>query len=265
LLVPAAADTISETCVPAEGEMKRALILLGFLLLTAGVAADQDEPPPPVQDLPRPDFAMLERLPVVAVVDGDTIKVLRDGEKVTVRLIGVDTPETVHPSKEVEWYGKEASRFLANLLKGEEVWLRRDPAAKVDRYGRELAYVYRVPDGLTVNVEIIRQGYGHAYTAFPHPDMEAYRAAEKRARIIGKGLWGPGAGPECAKPTGAETAQPGREPGTPAADATVVYVTREGESYHREGCRYLRGGRMPITLEEARRRYKPCVVCIPPK
>ena len=101
-----------------------------------------------------------------------------------VRLIGVDTPETVHPQKAVEAFGKEASAFTRNLLLGEEVYLRFDHKTasvvgeltdKIDKYGRMLAYLYRVPDGLFVNLEIVRQGYGHAYTQFPFKHIELFR------------------------------------------------------------------------------------------
>ena len=106
---------------------------------------------------------------MLRTIDGDTIEVEQDGKPVKVRLIGVDTPETVHPSKPVEAFGKEASRFTANLLKGESVYLEFDKD-KTDKYGRTLAFVYRAPDGLFVNLEIIRQGYGHAYTKYPFDD-----------------------------------------------------------------------------------------------
>ena len=75
-------------------------------------------------------------------------------------------PETVHPQKSVEPFGKEATTFIRNLLLGESVYLRFD-SNKTDRYDRLLAYLYRAPDGLFVNLEIVRQGYGKVYTPFP--------------------------------------------------------------------------------------------------
>ena len=123
------------------------------------------------------------------VVDGDTVALLgRDGGLVKVRLIGVDTPETVHPSKPVEHYGREASLFLTNLLKGESVFVVYG-LERTDRYGRTLAYLFRAPDGLFVNAEIIRQGYGHAYTRFPFKHMELFKGYQRLAQESGKGLW----------------------------------------------------------------------------
>jgi len=104
-------------------------------------------------------------------------------------MVGVDTPETVHPQKPVEHYGKEASMFTTNLLKGEEVYIELEPDNTVGKYGRKLLYLYRVPDGLFVNLEIVRQGYGHAYTVYPFQYMEIFRHYEDRAKELGKGLW----------------------------------------------------------------------------
>jgi len=158
-----------------------ALACLALLLVSTWGA----ESPSPI---PQPDFTNDTPVPVVRIVDGDTLVILLDGQEQKVRLIGVDTPETVHPRKEVEHYGKEASAFLTNLLKGESVYLRYDQT-KQDRYGRLLAYLYRAPDGLFVNLEIVRQGYGHAYTKYPFQHMELFRYYERQAREAGKGLW----------------------------------------------------------------------------
>ncbi len=144
-----------------------ALILACLLSLTIAATAVAPQPTT-VPAIKPPDLTKLTPCPVVRVIDGDTIVVNLTGKVVTVRLIGVDTPETKHPSKPVQYYGKEASRFTTNLLKGEKVYLDSDTAQiRFDRYKRSLAYVYRAPGGLFVNAEIVRQGYGHAYVKFP--------------------------------------------------------------------------------------------------
>ena len=126
---------------------------------------------------------------VERVVDGDTIIVEGVGR---VRLIGVDTPETVHPNRPVEFFGKEASAFAKGLLEGKRVRLEYDQERQ-DRYGRTLAYVY-LDDGTFVNAEIIRRGYGHAYTRFPFRHMEEFRQFEREARDNRRGLWGAAVG-----------------------------------------------------------------------
>ena len=118
------------------------------------------------------------------VIDGDTI-VLSNGEKV--RLIGVDTPETKHPQKPVEYYGKEATAFTKKMVGGRVVKLKYDVQRR-DEYDRLLAYVYLM-NGTFLNAEIIKQGYGHAYTRFPFKYMEQFKQYEKEAREAKRGLW----------------------------------------------------------------------------
>ncbi|MBI4848901.1 MAG: thermonuclease family protein [Nitrospirae bacterium] len=121
------------------------------------------------------------------VIDGDTIVVVMNGKTEKVRLIGVDTPETVHPSKPVEHFGKEASAFTKHLAEGRMLRLEYDWQIR-DKYKRLLAYVY-LEDGTFLNTEIIRQGYGFAYTKFPFKYLDEFREYEKEARENKRGLW----------------------------------------------------------------------------
>ena len=118
------------------------------------------------------------------VIDGNTI-VLSNNERV--RLIGVDTPETKHPQKPVEYYGKEATAFTKSMVGGKVVKLKYDVQRR-DKYGRLLAYVYLM-DGTFLNAEIIKQGYGHACTRFPFKYTEEFKQYEREAREAKKGLW----------------------------------------------------------------------------
>ena len=125
-----------------------------------------------------------EGLYFIRVIDGDTI-ILDDNERV--RLIGVDTPETVHPQKPVEYFGKEASAFTKSMVERKNVRLEYDWERK-DKYGRTLAYVY-LEDGTFLNAEIVKQGYGHAYTRFPFKYLERFREYEQDAQEHQIGLW----------------------------------------------------------------------------
>jgi len=126
---------------------------------------------------------------VTKAVDGDTIKVKIGRKTETVRLIGVSTPESVHPRKPVEYFAREASAFTKRMALGKRVRLEDDPACtNRDRYGRLLRYVY-LPNGRMLNAEIIRQGYGHAYPKYPFSRMEEFRKLERKAREKGRGLW----------------------------------------------------------------------------
>lgn len=123
---------------------------------------------------------------VIKVVDGDTVDLEDLGR---VRLIGVDTPETVDPRRPVQRYGKEASQFLTRLVLHEKVRVEYDQE-KVDKYKRTLAYLY-LDDGTFINAELIKQGYGFAYTKFPFKYLDDFRAYEKDARENQRGLWAP--------------------------------------------------------------------------
>lgn len=126
---------------------------------------------------------------VKRVVDGDTIVATKDGIDYTVRLIGVNTPESVDPRRPVECYGKEASSYVNELLNDKLVYLESDPTqTNVDRYGRLLRYVY-LGDEL-INQKIINEGFGLEYTYnSPYQFQKEFRDAQLSARNQNKGLW----------------------------------------------------------------------------
>jgi micrococcal nuclease len=126
----------------------------------------------------------------VRVVDGDTIVVLLAGHNERVRLIGIDTPESVKPNTPVQCFALEASaRTKALLPPGSAVKLVRDVELR-DRYGRLLAYVYRASDNLFVNLSLARDGYASAYTYPPNVAHAGdFVAAAAEARDAGRGLW----------------------------------------------------------------------------
>ena len=138
------------------------------------------------------------RASVVRVVDGDTVAVRVGGRDETVRLIGIDTPETVDPRSPVECFGQEASaRTEALLPAGTEVRLVVDAEAR-DRYDRLLAYVYR-DDGTFVNLALVEDGYASVLTYPPNVAHESdFTAAAARARDEGRGLWAACGGPDDA-------------------------------------------------------------------
>jgi micrococcal nuclease len=127
---------------------------------------------------------------VTSVVDGDTIKVDIDGKTETIRLIGIDTPETVDPRKVVQCFGKEASNKAKEWLSGKTVELEADASqGERDKYDRLLRYV-KIKDGIFYNLEIIKQGYAHEYTYnTPYKYQSDFKAAEKYATDNKLGLW----------------------------------------------------------------------------
>jgi micrococcal nuclease len=127
---------------------------------------------------------------MVRVVDGDTIVVRLGGTEERVRLLGIDTPESVDPRSPVECFGKEAAAHTASLLPpGTPVRLVRDVEAR-DRYERLLAYVYRADDDTFVNLRLVQDGYAAVLTYPPNvAHAEEFVAAAAEARQAGRGLW----------------------------------------------------------------------------
>ncbi len=171
-----------------------------------------------------------ETYQVVAVVDGDTIKVDYHGKTTSVRLIGVNTPETVDPRKDVECFGEEASQFLRSLLEGKAVRLEPDISqSDRDKYDRLLRYIYL--DGEDVSLTIIQNGYGYEYTYnVPYQKQARYRAAQTEAENGKRGLWADGV---CTKsePVATKPQTPENEPAnTSKPQNTAPVVTAPATS-----------------------------------
>lgn len=129
---------------------------------------------------------------VESVIDGDTIKIMYEGRLTSVRLIGVNTPETVDSRTTVECFGVEASNYLKSKLSGKTVRISADSTqGDRDKYSRLLRYVYL--DGEDVGLSIISGGYGHEYTYnLPYAHQAAYKKAQSDASANNRGLWAPG-------------------------------------------------------------------------
>jgi endonuclease YncB( thermonuclease family) len=179
-------------------------------------------PEPTVRPTPTPislgvaPTGATETATVLRVIDGDTIEVDRGNGQETVRYIGIDTPETVHPTEPVEWMGAEASAANEALVEGKEVVLERD-VSETDGFDRLLRYVW-IQDGsdwTLVNLALIAEGFAQMST-FP-PDVryfKLYLEAEEQARDDGRGLWGtpPPTPAPTPKPTPKPTPRPTPKP-----------------------------------------------------
>jgi micrococcal nuclease len=164
-----------------------ATLVLLIVLIAARYWRDH-QPPRTTQRPPHPTQADVASAPLVhvkRVVDGDTL-LLDSGERV--RLIGIDTPESVQPDTPPEPFGHQASEFTQQLVEGRHVRLEFD-RHREDQFGRTLAYVYL--DKLLVNEEIVRQGFSRAETRFHFRSdfQKRFLAAEKEARAAERGIW----------------------------------------------------------------------------
>jgi len=128
---------------------------------------------------------------VLRVIDGDTIEIETEEGSLKVRIIGIDTPETVHPFKPVEFYGPEASQKAKELLEGQTVVIHYDPDPKHDKwdkYKRLLAYI-DLPDGRDFGLVMIQEGFARAYPKYPFSRQESYLKAEEIAKHNKTGIW----------------------------------------------------------------------------
>jgi micrococcal nuclease len=140
---------------------------------------------------PVPSGGIGVRATVIEVVDGDTLDVRIGGQRERLRLLGIDTPETVKPDSPVECFGPEASAYAGELLPpGTDVLLQRDRQAR-DRFGRLLAYLWRASDGRFVNEAMLAGGYARLLVIEPNTVRRpALAAAASEARAARVGLWG---------------------------------------------------------------------------
>lgn len=148
--------------------------------------------PQPSRAYTETDMDKKKLFKVVKVVDGDTITVSIRGKNESVRLLGIDTPETVDPRKAVQCFGREAGSKMKSYVLGKFVKLVDDATqGNKDKYSRLLRYVY-LPDSKAtfVNGEMVKQGYAFSYKQYPTKMLERFNAWEKYARENNLGLWG---------------------------------------------------------------------------
>jgi len=214
--------------------LRKILIGIAFVLIVVGLTMHRALPQrlqesAPVQSATavnavnaKPEISPVPETyyPITKVVDGDTIVVNMNGKNETIRLIGLDTPETVDPQSSlrsrsyyggvgqapVQCFGEEASKKAKEVLDGKSVRIEMDASqGERDKYGRLLAYVF-LEDGTLFNQLMIAQGFGHEYTYnLPYKYQEEFKEAEKLAREEKKGLWAPEA---CAQSAGIVSPNP---------------------------------------------------------
>jgi micrococcal nuclease len=168
--------------------MKKLIITpIATFAIALGVAA-------PAQAYPSMPQGVQGPFTVTKVVDGDTIWVDHNGTREKIRMIGMDTPETVDPRKPVQCFGLEASAQAKTILGGQSVYLETDPSQdSVDKYGRTLAYVWTT-SGRLFDLDMIADGYSHEYTYYvPYRYQQEFKAAQSDARSQERGLWAPNA------------------------------------------------------------------------
>jgi len=245
--------------IPEGNSARRTLILASLFVLCAGSLLTAQDPP----TVPPRKFDTLQKADFTHAIGGDTINVKLAGREVAVRLTGVNAGAD----------DAGTGDFLDRLLGGEEIyveWAETVASAK-DSKARS-AFVFRSPDGLFVNLELVRLGYAKMQPGLEGDDGKAFHFYEHRARQAKKGVWSPGDSAKKPEPKAAPAEKPnqagnGAKAGqaSTGADNDTVYVTASGKKYHRSGCKFLTDTARAVTLSEARKSYEPCAHCKPPK
>ncbi|MGI5891360.1 MAG: stalk domain-containing protein [Bacillota bacterium] len=195
---------------------------------------------------------------IIKVIDGDTIEIDYNGTPEKVRLIGIDTPESVHPDEQRNVpYGKIAADFTKNQLQGEEVELEFD-VQKRDKYNRLLAYVYL--NGKMFNKILLEQGHAAVATFPPNVKyVDDFIALEKTAQAKGIGIW---------ETYGNQASNSGEKNNMPTKSGTYM-GSLSSDKFHDSECAYALKIKEEnriffATIEEARQKgYTACSVCDP--
>ncbi|MDF1667543.1 MAG: thermonuclease family protein, partial [Planctomycetota bacterium] len=128
---------------------------------------------------------------VMKVIDGDTMHITELPNSAKVRLLGVDTPETKHATKGIQFWGKEASAFTKSLLNGKKVVLHIDEKHQYGVFGRPLVYIEML-DGRDFNALLISEGFARCTREYPFDRMAEYTKLEDVAKAKKKGMWNSG-------------------------------------------------------------------------
>lgn len=197
--------------------------------------------------------ALAGQYPVTKVVDGDTIDVIYQGKKERIRMLCVDTPESVHPDRSKNTpMGEAASRYTKSRLTGEEVDLEFE-AKKRGKYGRLLAYV--ILDGENFNVELVEKGWSPYYTKYGGSERHhsEFMAAEQSAKDQKLNIW--------------STAASGEDTGNFPVIGTQFHGNVKSHKFHNSGCRHYNCKncvKVFNTRQDALNAgYKPCGICKP--
>ncbi len=243
--------TSEQSAIPNPKSAIRCWFAAGLLCLLAGSAIRAQDTPPP---FPTLNFEQTPSCAVMRVTAKCGVNALVVDEERTFVLSGVTVPGDKIARTRLQ-------RFLENLLTGEDVYIQPEPAVGNPQSeisnpeSPALVCLFRAPDGLFVNLEAVRQGYAKVCAKPNCEQLDLLRHYEQRARKARKGIWAP---------------RPARNPQPVISkpvktDEIIVYVTKSGKKYHREGCQHLRKSSRAISLKEALEKgYEPCTRCKPP-
>lgn len=255
-----------------------AVVLLCLCIQAQWVVAQVEPKPMPKISVPETD----QLIPAVLhkVIDGDSVELFIQGRIIHYELVGADAPDVIEDADTPLFGSEEARDFLESLLVGEQLAVLPDTHKPTDTLGRSRGYIYRMPDKLLVNLELVRLGHAKHARDPSGFNTKAFRWAQDRARDAKKGIWGPRPKPiKKAKPIeNPEQSQTPKEPQPdpvkepveqqpqqPISPADMVYITESGSKYHTKDCRHTSDSSIAKKRSEVQKTHKPCKVCDPDK
>jgi len=260
----------------------RALFSCIFLVLTLSALAlaplsspSQTPSPPTLLLVNAPDPSTLEIGQVVRIIDGDTLLIKVAERTRRYQLLGSDAPEFNPKDRSPNLLAVRARRFIEQLLLNEQVYIQSDPDASRDQANRLTAYLFRAPDMLFVNLELIRQGYAKSSTRNQSLYLDAFAAYETRSKELERGIWNPNpteipsGEPEVIPEESIDQSPPPSSVDqdnaidAPNTVQTSVYITKYGKKYHTKDCPHLTDSQRKIDRDDLADTYKPCKTCKP--
>jgi micrococcal nuclease len=259
---------------------KRAFFSCIFLVLTLSALAlaplkSPSRTPSTLPLVEAPDPSALESGEVVRIIDGDTLLIKVADRTRRYQLLGSDAPEFNPKDRNPDLLGVRARRFIEQLLLNEQVYIQPDPHSSRDKANRLTAYLFRAPDMLFVNLELVRQGYAKSSTRNQSLYLDAFAAYETRSKELERGIWNPN---PTAIPSGEpevipeESIDQSPPPSSvdqdnaidgPNTEQSSVYITKYGKKYHTKDCPHLTESQREIERDDLADTYKPCKTCKP--
>jgi len=232
--------------------------LLFFALIPSTHAQPADQSPPTAPQLIAPDYASLQTGIVTRVLDQNTLLVDLDDKPTRIDLLGVSgTTKPQNPDQI-----RLAIETLSRIALGETVLIQNDPSGELNRANKRVAYLFRAPDHLFINLELVRQGHTRYTSNAMTIHTALFEHYEQRAQQLQRGIWGPDlptpliVAPEQDTDTPTDTHQPAQRNDT-------VYITAHGSKYHRKDCPHLTDTTRTTTRDKVESTHQPCKTCKP--
>ena len=265
--------------------MRLAICVLLFLSMPNAIAFAHPEHTDPANQSPLLTIeistkADLYPAKVVRIFDGDTILIEQNGIKRRIQILAANAPEFIPADKTPTPFATEARNFLSQLILDEQVFIQYDPNSQYDRFNRLAAYVYRAPDMLCINLELIRQAYAKYDVEQNTIYSEVFHHYNSRARILDRGIWNPKGSQidwqelnpsqptqqvvhKKAEPGVRSNQQPKKHQQPATSPSTTVYITKFGTKYHAKDCSHLSESNKATTRDEIKETHQACKSCDP--